>query len=716
MSDDGSNEGSGSGDPEKQPQQPRWKVFAYNAFVIAMAIASIVAAREAYRKIKNAASDVDAIVKNWQTKPIADYKFVAANAECDTGYEAVALPEWPGIPESACGCQDGATYLLKGGKTKAALSSTAAACLTNQTSHSDYKCRTVGEVSKFENTLWREKNLCIKRGFTAAVDTPYPDDAGKCPTGFHKCGGDKGFDSTRGFCATDDEGVTACPITWMGSTNTLDTYFPGGASTDVKNALNAGSTCTDTCAPYAFTDGSNQKWYEQAASGDKNVVTFPGKWVGPWSPLPMVELVGAFQMSGVQGPCYGKKDESTRADSYKSVGFSDDGSVQTSYPDKCKEADTRFMPVNTNEGKKMFDENAAVYSVCGSTSTQYDFFQTAQKCSSNGDLPSSCLSGAPETGADCGSDKICQLAFWQTKCGAVQSNKFDSTSSVGYYQKSQVYWSEACPYKYERVVKNNGPLQKAIDWQTGLFYLNMIVNAILILLSLYICYIAYANAGTDSTMYISLEETWKPRAEFFGNWIKVPVIIVTIVFTSAVSKFFVSLSKEQCSDSFSNSTFDELGKSLPAVVTSNAIVLVVDLLGLLPVLYKKCCGGGDEEVGDVKAVATDEIEGDLEMASATVVQDASVAARVEDGDKVITYADGVEVVGGEGKIVFSDGGVYNGFIFKRNRHNQGTMQYADGHVYKGQWKEDMRDGTGKLTDSNGNTEYHGEWFQDNRSH
>jgi len=41
------------------------------------------------------------------------------------------------------------------------------------------------------------------------------------------------------------------------------------------------------------------------------------------------------------------------------------------------------------------------------------------------------------------------------------------------------------------------------------------------------------------------------------------------------------------------------------------------------------------------------------------------------------------------------------------------MTYNNGHVYDGEWKEDMKHGKGKMIYKNGNV-YEGEWYKDHK--
>lgn len=554
------------------------------------------------------------------------------------------------------------------------------------------------------------KKLCIERGFKPAVDTPYPDlKTGDCPEKFHKCGTGS-FDEKRAFCASDD--TDGCPISWVGSDDVLDVYFASPTPASVTTALDnadycvAPSTCANADIGGDATYFQTQTIYSQAGS---NGVGMPN-----WSPLPIVEIEVAFKSSKSGGPCYGdlSLQGGARHDEYAGVTNNIDGQYKASSPDKCAVDDTRWKPANVASGDDFGLQNMYKYSAyCKNavSGTDYNYFSTSTKCSTYGTDPDDCLLGSFDlsgvnTAVNCGDDNTCKQAFWQTNCGAMQT-VFSSSDELGVFQKTQIYWSSECKYSYEDVVKNNGPLQKAIDWQTNLFYLNAGINGILLLLSFYIIYLTVKNWGTTKTEYAELEEVWKPRAEFFGNWIKVPVVIITIVFTSAVSGFFTNLAKESCSDDMTNSTFEELGESLPGVVSANAIVLAVDVVGLIPVIYKWYVGDGKEAVSD-----TDSEEAAVELTN--IAPSASDANSNEDG-KIYTYAEDNQT-GSEGKIEFPDGGVYIGFIFKQMRHNDGIMTYADGHEYEGQWKNDMRDGYGTLT-KDGTQIYAGDWFQDNRN-
>jgi len=89
------------------------------------------------------------------------------------------------------------------------------------------------------------------------------------------------------------------------------------------------------------------------------------------------------------------------------------------------------------------------------------------------------------------------------------------------------------------------------------------------------------------------------------------------------------------------------------------------------------------------------------------------------GKGTLTYADGTKYVGdfidgvksGQGTYTWPNGDKYEGEWRDDERYGQGTMIWSDGRKYVGEWKNDKRYGEGTLTFPNGDT-YEGE-FKDN---
>ncbi len=86
-----------------------------------------------------------------------------------------------------------------------------------------------------------------------------------------------------------------------------------------------------------------------------------------------------------------------------------------------------------------------------------------------------------------------------------------------------------------------------------------------------------------------------------------------------------------------------------------------------------------------------------------------ISGNCENGQGTMTYADGGTYVGqwkdgkyhGQGTYTVADGEKYVGEWKDGNMHGQGTMTYADGSTYVGQWKDGNRDGHGTLTEADG---------------
>lgn len=73
-----------------------------------------------------------------------------------------------------------------------------------------------------------------------------------------------------------------------------------------------------------------------------------------------------------------------------------------------------------------------------------------------------------------------------------------------------------------------------------------------------------------------------------------------------------------------------------------------------------------------------------------------------------------------GTLTYAKGGKYEGEFKNDARNGEGTFLLISGREetpgggsYEGQWKNDLRNGTGTLTYPNGDV-YHGEWVDDRR--
>lgn len=65
-------------------------------------------------------------------------------------------------------------------------------------------------------------------------------------------------------------------------------------------------------------------------------------------------------------------------------------------------------------------------------------------------------------------------------------------------------------------------------------------------------------------------------------------------------------------------------------------------------------------------------------------------------------------VSGNGKIVYPNGGIYEGELDKNKRSGVGTMTYANKTVYEGEWSYDKQNGQGKMIYPDGSF-FEGEW-------
>ena len=62
------------------------------------------------------------------------------------------------------------------------------------------------------------------------------------------------------------------------------------------------------------------------------------------------------------------------------------------------------------------------------------------------------------------------------------------------------------------------------------------------------------------------------------------------------------------------------------------------------------------------------------------------------------------------KMLLSKGKEYFGFVVGKDMHGRGTLQYADGTIYEGDFAHNKRHGRGRISYASGE-QYQGEWFK-----
>jgi hypothetical protein len=620
-----------SDDPEKEKKEEEAKessriyVMAKELFSITLALASIISAAVAFIRLSAASADIDGIVNNWSKLPVSEIKFDSTGT-CGTGYSAFPIMEWPGGSSLGCGCQSGARYQLDDGSYKDAASSTSG-CLSNQTTVNAYTCAQQASMDEMDLMTWDGQQICYKTSFANAFDTPYPDaDTGACETGYHNCNNGGTYDDTGAVCVADSFGANACPLTWIGSDDTITQYSGASTSDFTTDATPETPDAPTIRTATADTTMRGSTFYIYQQYGSTTVTNKIGTATDGYLALPVVEWSVDWMQNGdnMYGPCYGQGQTnffsslftaSSDQDEYAGdVSMTSSGEIRPSRPSSCSKIDKRWRSLEFYDEDSLFKYNmrynidtsfvGPCEPVASGSESSYNFLTsgacssgTGTACVGSNKGSSTTVPGSTACTA-CGSDALCRAAYCQSTCG--QYWAYDGkTTNIGLMARTQILWKQTCSYSYTDVKKINGPLQSAIEAQTALLVVNLIVNIILIAFGCYIMRVTWINWGSTLHEYSHLEDKVKPWAEFFGNWIKVPVIIATLVLTTAVMDFFVDVSKEECSDETTNYTFEYLAEKLPEVVSSNGAVLAMDLLMLIvPYLYgwiKHCLGWDKEE-------------------------------------------------------------------------------------------------------------------------
>ena len=70
---------------------------------------------------------------------------------------------------------------------------------------------------------------------------------------------------------------------------------------------------------------------------------------------------------------------------------------------------------------------------------------------------------------------------------------------------------------------------------------------------------------------------------------------------------------------------------------------------------------------------------------------------------------------GVGTMAYANGDFYSGEWINDLRHGKGTMSYANGDIYVGEWEKNVRHGYGTMSYKNG-VIYEGEWLNNSKKH
>ena len=546
------------------------------------------------------------ITTNWDTKPLTGVTVVTWGQSCPAGYSADGtVMEWPGKSEE-CGCQSGAKYK---GKTQ---SSSTSSCNFNQTNASP-SCVDSGGINSVSLAKWKGASLCFSRTGSVSGSTSRP--LPPCSSGYHACGTGT-YDADRAVCAPDTETSLKWP------TSAASTGCPLTILTTDKSISN--SVWDSSVASSSFTSGSSSAY---------QVGTFPGDPSGNYinegiyaaagsdvvkKQLPIVELISAFAQNGNNGPCYKGND-------MRAFGGKSSASGKNLYPASCKTVDTRWVQYDTMSDSELLYENFALQSSCSSLSLSAadltstvnspDYFTSGIKCGvpnpnagGNG-LTYPCNNGG-NSGASCDAgDSRCFDAFFQSACGRLIhfAKSSNANKKVGLFYRNEIFWSGSCKYTKKSVADTNKTLNLAILAQTALLGINIVINGLLAVISVFLLYRVYKNAtdndeSTTTDQVQQQEKTIVPKVQFVGRVLLLPPVIAALYYSNRVLDFYVSVSKAKCSDSMTNRAFDELAALLPEVISSDGVTLAFDLgqLILLPALmwiYHKHCAKKSPEEG-----------------------------------------------------------------------------------------------------------------------
>jgi len=272
---------------------------AAQVFFICLAISSIITAVAAFNLLKDAAVDVNDIIKNWRTVPLTHVTGMRYNESCPAGWEDLPTTTyWPGSKSGGCACPLNA-FSIQDVETDGYQNSTYTSCDGNQTIGG---CKQDPSIDGFNLRSWEGTKFCYKRSGEAAVTWDGPDydvrpNPASCPSGYHQCGTGT-YDSTRAIC------------------------YPTGVICPFTHAEEGSSASLNESIPYEDSSGFLNLDRETSDQ------------------LPLVNVKIAID-GGSRGVCYGQ-DKNLQNSYDGKAQWGSNFEISNQYPDSCGRVDTRF--------------------------------------------------------------------------------------------------------------------------------------------------------------------------------------------------------------------------------------------------------------------------------------------------------------------------------------------------------------------------------------
>ena len=570
------------------------------SIMILIALASIITAFNSYYSLVDSSSNVQAILKNWNTVPISQVVLVPISSPCpstDSFNSFSATMAFPGSSSPGCACPSKAAPQL----------SNAYVCSSSQLTAG---CIQMPEIGPIKLSSWRGSKICVLRkgdaltassssfssssSSSSARPNPSSNYPYSCPKGYLKCGNFTN-DIARSTCVSSSSianstlGVKSlCPVTLLSSQSTLS-YF----------SIKSQSAFPPTQLELFITHPNGEALF---SSKQSQVVP---------QQLPLVELAMSFlQTPAMTGPCFETSGGDQSFYSGKSSFFTagDPTSIHNEYPNSCEIADNRYKPFDYMSEISLLRENFLLDSRCSNMTLSEALLSNYWKTPFN-PCVGNVSSGAPgdKKGNECDNsllavgscnakDKLCLDAKFQSKCGKLVQIWLNSYQKIGLFQKQQIYWSDACTVSYSQVQMSNNPLQQAIKAEVALVVVNLSMNLSTIIMNLLmmltILGVDFPCCQGNSDVDRIVIQKYLNRIGMLAKICKIGPIIATIVLLKTCQDIFTAVVDNQCSDSLTLSTFAQVALKIPTTLNGNIATLVLDfssliLLPLLAYLYRK---------------------------------------------------------------------------------------------------------------------------------